>query len=171
MPASAKPLTSSVSLPLIPERAPIQPPSEFALGTDPTRQMNLFFFFGGVNFQADECDSSLQMQDVACQEHAAATGSLLAQNRAELIWLQNVTQLRAVESQVLQYCNSLNSIKNRQLLQPDTPSHADSRGPPRSAPAHSPASPGVPQGTAKALENNPPISSTVNHTHDRNTSI
>lgn len=45
----------------------------------------------------------------------------------------------------------------------DSPSHAKSQDPPGSAQAHSPASPGAPQGTAKALENKRLFSSTAKH--------
>lgn len=88
------------------------PPSEFTLGTAPSTKTNCFFL-PGVTFPVAGGDSSLQMANVPCQEHAAAVGSLLAQSWAERTRLQNVIRLRAVGSRVLQHFKiPPNSVKN-----------------------------------------------------------
>jgi len=163
VPASAKPLASSISPASTPERAPIQPPSEFVLATDPSRKMNYFFSVGLIFKRL------AVIHPCRCTTRRARSAQMprghFYQSWAELIRLRNTTHLQAVASEVLQYCNSLNSIKNMQLLRPDTPSHATN--PPCSAQAH----PTALQETAEAFQNSPPISSTAKHPHDRNRSI
>lgn len=105
------------------------------------------------------------MHDVACQERAAAAGSILARCWAELIRRRNAAQYLCNNCKWWNHecCNAAVPEFNPKYPVLDSPSHAKSQDPPGSAQAHSPASPGPPQGTAKALENKRLFSSTAKH--------
>lgn len=114
-----------------PSPAPIQPPSEFGRGSDPTRKMNHLFQRG--SFSSGRTSWFIPADAPHCVPGACSCCQVTSSPK----W--------AAESQVLQYCDSLNSIKNMQLLKPDTPRpHAL----PQLPQPHSPAHPSVVRGTA-----------------------